>query len=110
MPVVNLNKPEAKKIIIDYLKNMKPYAFELNFTKDTSSVLRDNKFITQTGAKVWINSLWASLNAGHDDDTAIEDGNLKDSWDWIIARGATIIQTDRPEQMLKYLRKKQLHK
>ncbi|MFA6083275.1 glycerophosphodiester phosphodiesterase family protein [Mucilaginibacter sp.] len=110
MPVVNLNKPEAKKIIIDYLKNMKPYAFELNFTKDTSSVLSDNKFITQTGAKVWINSLWASLNAGHDDDTAIEDGNLKDSWDWIIAHGATIIQTDRPEQMLKYLRKKQLHK
>jgi len=110
MPVVNLDKPEAKQIIVDYLKNMKPYAFELNFTKDTSAVLRDNKFITQTGAKVWINSLWASLNAGHDDDTAVEDDNKKDSWDWIIAHGATIIQTDRPQLMLEYLRKKHLHK
>jgi glycerophosphoryl diester phosphodiesterase len=110
MPVVNLDKPEAKQIIIDYLNNMKPYAFELNFTKDTSAVLRDNKFITQTGSKVWINSLWASLNAGHDDDTAVEDDNKKDSWDWIIAHGATIIQTDRPQLMLEYLRKKHLHK
>lgn len=110
MPVVNLDKPEAKQIIVDYLKNMKPYAFELNFTKDTSAVLKDNKFITQTGSKVWINSLWASLNAGHDDDTAVEDDNKKDSWDWIIAHGATIIQTDRPLLMLEYLRKKHLHK
>jgi len=110
MPVVNLDKPEAKKIIVDYLNNMKPYAFELNFTKDTSAVLSNNLFITQKGAKVWINSLWASLNAGHDDDKAVEDGNLKDSWDWIIAHKATIIQTDRPRQMLEYLRKKHLHK
>jgi glycerophosphoryl diester phosphodiesterase len=110
MPVVNIDKPEAKKIITNYLQNMKPYAFELNFSKDTSEILRDNKFITQKGSKVWINSLWASLNAGHDDDTAVEDGNLKDSWGWIIAHGATIIQTDRPKRMLEYLRKKKLHK
>ena len=110
MPVVNLDKPGAKKVIVDYLNNMKPYAFELNFTRDTSAVLADNKFITKTGAKVWINSLWASLNAGHDDDTAVEKGDLKNSWDWIIAHGATIIQTDRPGQMLKYLRSKKLHK
>ncbi|MEO3407755.1 glycerophosphodiester phosphodiesterase family protein [Mucilaginibacter sp. CAU 1740] len=110
MPVVSLDKPEAKQIIVDYLKNMKPYAFELIFTKDTSAVLKDNKFITKTGAKVWINSLWASLNAGHDDDTAVEDGNKKDSWDWIIAHGATIIQTDRPKLMIEYLRDKKLHK
>jgi glycerophosphoryl diester phosphodiesterase len=46
MPIVNLDKPDAKKIITDYLKNMKPYAFELNFGKDTSSVLTDSRFIT----------------------------------------------------------------
>ncbi|AMR30742.1 glycerophosphodiester phosphodiesterase [Mucilaginibacter sp. PAMC 26640] len=110
MPVVNLDKPGAKQVITDYLKNMKPYAFELNFTKDTAAVLSDNKFISNKGAKVWINSLWASLNAGHDDDTAVEDGNLKDSWDWIVAHGATVIQTDRPQQLLAYLRKRKLHK
>lgn len=110
MPVVNLDKPNAKKVIVDYLKGMKPYAFELIFTKDTSAILADNKFITNTGSKIWINSLWASLNGGHDDDMAVEDGNKKDSWDWIINHGATIIQTDRPKLLLEYLRKKQLHR
>ncbi|WP_214071565.1 glycerophosphodiester phosphodiesterase family protein [Mucilaginibacter sp. dw_454] len=108
-PVVNLDKPEAKQIIVDYLKNMKPYSFELNFTKDTSAILADNKFITKTGSKIFINSLWASLNAGHDDDTAVELNNKKDSWDWIMDHGATIIQTDRPKLMLEYLRSKHLH-
>jgi glycerophosphoryl diester phosphodiesterase len=110
MPVVNLDKPDARKVIVDYLKGMKPYAFELIFTKDTSAILTDNKFITKTGSKVWINSLWASLNGGHDDDTAVEEDNKKDSWDWIINHGATIIQTDRPKLLLEYLRKKQLHR
>jgi glycerophosphoryl diester phosphodiesterase len=109
MPIVNLDKSDARKIITDYLKNMKPFAFELNFGKDTSSVLKDNRFITKTGAKVWLNSLWASLNAGHEDDLAVEQGNTKDSWDWLIAHGATCIQTDRPKQMLEYLKHKKLH-
>jgi glycerophosphoryl diester phosphodiesterase len=110
MPVVNLDKPDARKIIVDYLKGMKPYAFELIFTKDTSAILTDNKFITKTGSKIWINSLWASLNGGHDDDTAVEDDNKEESWDWIINHGATIIQTDRPKLLLEYLRTKQLHR
>jgi glycerophosphoryl diester phosphodiesterase len=109
MPIVNLDKPDARKIITDYLKNMKPFAFELNFGNDTSSVLMDSRFITKTGSKVWLNSLWASLNAGHEDDLAIEQSNTKDSWDWLIAHGATCIQTDRPKQMLEYLKSKKLH-
>ncbi|TWR24737.1 glycerophosphodiester phosphodiesterase family protein [Mucilaginibacter pallidiroseus] len=110
MPIVNLSKPEAKQIINDYLANMKPFAFEMNFGKDTSAILANNKFITTKGARVWLNSLWASLNAGHDDDTAIEGGNFKDSWDWLIAHGATVIQTDRPKEMIKYLKARKLYK
>jgi glycerophosphoryl diester phosphodiesterase len=109
MPVIYLDKPDARQIIKDYLKNMHPYAFELIFTKDTSAILTGNKFITKTGAKIWINSLWASLNGGHDDDLAVEDGDKKNSWDWIMNHGATIIQTDRPQLLLQYLREKHLH-
>ncbi len=109
MPIVNLDKPEARRIIVDYLANMKPYAFEMNFKQDTSSILKDNKFITRTGTKVWLNSLWASLNAGHEDDLAVEQNNKKDSWDWLIAHGATVLQTDRPKELLQYLRTQKLH-
>ena len=110
MPVVSLDQPAARAIISEYQKQIKPVAFELNFKKDTSSVLTDSRFINQHGSKIWINSLWASLNGGHDDDTAVDDGNIKDSWDWIIAHGATMIQTDRPKELLAYLRKRKLHR
>lgn len=110
MAVVDLDKPTAKQIIDDYQKAIKPVAFELIFQKDTDGILTDNAFIRNHGSKIWYNSLWASLNGGHEDDLAFDDGNTKDSWDWLIAHGATVLQTDRPEAMLKYLKKKGLHK
>jgi glycerophosphoryl diester phosphodiesterase len=110
MAVVDLDKPGAKQCIENYQHQIKPVAFELNFGTDTSAILKNNQFINRNGSRIWINSLWASLNAGHDDDTAVDLGNTKDSWDWIIAHGATIIQTDRPKEMLLYLKKKGLHK
>jgi glycerophosphoryl diester phosphodiesterase len=103
MAVVNLDKPGAKQVIENYQRHIKPVA-------DTSAILKNNRFINKNGSRIWINSLWASLNAGHDDDTAVDLGNTENSWDWIIAHGATIIQTDRPREMLQYLRKKGLHK
>jgi glycerophosphoryl diester phosphodiesterase len=108
MPVVDLGEPGARKVIEDYLKGMKPYAFELIFVKDTSAILKDSRFITKTGAKIWINSLWPSLNGGHDDDRAVEQGDTKNSWDWLIEHGATVVQTDRPKELLYYLKSKKL--
>ncbi|MFD0763291.1 glycerophosphodiester phosphodiesterase family protein [Mucilaginibacter lutimaris] len=109
MPIVNLDKANARAIIVEYLKNIKPWAFEFNFRSDTSSILKDNRFITAAGSKIWFNSLWASLNAGHDDDLAVEENNKKDSWDWLISHGATVLQTDRPKELLAYLRSRRLH-
>ncbi len=109
MPVVNLDRPEAAGMIAGYEKQMHAAAFELNFGSDTSAVLGRFADIRRKGARVWVNSLWASLNAGHEDDRAVS-GDLEGSYDWIIARGATIIQTDRPEFLLSYLRKRGLHR
>jgi glycerophosphoryl diester phosphodiesterase len=110
MPVVYLDKPTARQIIDEYQIEIKPVAFELIFQKDTSAILTKNTFIPQHGSKIWINALWASLNAGHDDDLAVEKGDIKNSWGWLINHGARIIQTDRPKQLLMYLKKHSLHK
>ncbi len=109
MPIVNLDKPDARQIIKDYQQRMKPFGFELNFKTDTSFIFKNPKLITGTGSKIWLNSLWASLNAGHDDDLAVEEGNKKDSWDWLINHGAMVLQTDRPKELLQYLKTKRLH-
>ncbi|WP_259067054.1 glycerophosphodiester phosphodiesterase family protein [Mucilaginibacter sp. X4EP1] len=110
MPVVNIDKPAARTVIDEYQHEIKPVAFELNFPTDTSKIIENAGFIRENHSKIWINALWPWLNGGHDDDRAVEENDKKDSWDWLIARGATMIQTDRPKDLLNYLRSKSLHK
>lgn len=105
MPVVNLNSPNAKSIIEGY-KTLKPVAIECNIKEYTPEVEKLLKLIKDNGSKIWINSLWPSLNAGHDDDRAVELNQADDSWGWILQRGASIMQTDRPASLLKYLQDK----
>ena len=109
MPVVNLHKEGAEDIIDGYLANMKPAAFELVFDNDGPEVQRLIKKVRESGARIFINSLWPELCGGHDDDRAVELGEPEESWGWIIGQGAKLIQTDRPALLLEYLKEKKLH-
>lgn len=108
MPIIQLDNPDAERILDEYL-TISPVAIECCFQNCTSDVLRLLQKIKSSGVKIWINSLWASLNAGHDDDRAVEKGEVEESWGWIISQGATLIQTDRPAAMISYLKEKGLH-
>jgi glycerophosphoryl diester phosphodiesterase len=44
------------------------------------------------------------LNGGHDDDRAVELNQKDESWGWLLEKGASLIQTDRPVQLLQYLK------
>ena len=68
------------------------------------------KKVRDSGAKIFINSLWPELCGGHDDDRAVELHQTDESWGWIINQGAKLIQTDRPAILLQYLKDKKLHK
>lgn len=108
MPIVNLNKPDAEKMIDSY-KALKPVAIECCFSQVTPDVLRLLKKVNENGSKIWINSLWASLNAGHDDDRAVELNEPDETWGWILKQGAALIQTDRPQVLINYLKKHKRH-
>ena len=108
MPIVNLNKPDAEKMIDSY-KALKPVAIECCFSEVTPDVLRLLKKVNENGSKIWINSLWASLNAGHDDDRAVELNEPDETWGWILKQGAALIQTDRPQALINYLKKHKRH-
>lgn len=108
MPIVNLNKPDAEKMIDNY-KALKPVAIECCFSQVTPDVLRLLKKVNENGSKIWINSLWASLNAGHDDDRAVELNEPDETWGWILKQGAALIQTDRPQALINYLKKHKRH-
>lgn len=108
MPIVNLNKPDAEKMIDSY-KALKPVAIECCFSQVTPDVLRLLKKVNENGSKIWINSLWASLNADHDDDRAVELNEPDETWGWILKQGAALIQTDRPQALINYLKKHKRH-
>ena len=104
MPIVNLNAPDAEQMIDGY-KTIKPVAIECCFSEVNPEVIRLLKKVRDNGSKIWMNSLWPSLNAGHDDDRAVELGQADESWGWLIEQGASLIQTDRPHSLINYLQK-----
>ncbi|WP_339916916.1 glycerophosphodiester phosphodiesterase family protein [Yeosuana marina] len=108
MPIINLDKQSnALQIIDDYQTKLKVKAFEIVFSKDTSKVLNRFSQIKNKGSRVWVNSLWSSLNAGYEDNEAIK--NPDSIYGWYIKKGVNMIQTDRPELLLNYLKSRSLH-
>jgi len=109
MPIVDLGKPAAATMLQDYEQKLRPVAVEVIFATD-SALLRSNyQLIPRNKGRIWYNSLWASLDAGHDDERSVEERQPDAGWGWLLAHGATIIQTDRPAELIAYLRKKKLH-
>lgn len=92
-----------------YTRRTRPCAFELVFVSDDDPIvsLETTARIKQAGARVWVNTLWDSLAAGHTDAKSLT--NPEAGWGWAIARGANIIQSDESQRLLQYLRARQLH-
>ena len=110
MPVVNLDKPGASELMNDYLKDLKPSAYELLYASDeTVDYPIELKNMLDGKALIWYNTLWDTLCGGHDDDQALTDPDS--AFGFLIDNlGARIIQTDRAELLLNYLRSRSLHK
>lgn len=105
MPIVNLDTPQAEALIDGYAV-LRPVAVECCFNEVTPDVLRLLQKVKAGGSKIWLNSLWPSLNAGHDDDRAVELNEADESWGWLLEQGASLMQTDRPAALLDYLQTK----
>jgi glycerophosphoryl diester phosphodiesterase len=92
-----------------YSRLLKPCAFELVFTSEEDPIISADtvRKIRESGARLWINTLWESQAAGRADAKAVADPEA--NWGWVIARGANIIQTDEAERLLQYLRSRKLH-
>ncbi|AQX86206.1 glycerophosphodiester phosphodiesterase family protein [Elizabethkingia bruuniana] len=88
--------------INDFSAIFNPVAYEVIIKDDTSKADQLLKLIKSKKALIWINALWPELCAGHDDDLAEDQPDVH--WGWMIRKGANIIQTDRPESLIRYLR------
>ncbi len=107
MPIIKKSTPQLEGFVDDFLIESKPVAFEVLYETEESFMFSHLKEIKSNDCRVWVNTLWESLCAKHDDDRAVD--NPDESWGWVIEHGANIIQTDRPALLLEYLREKGLH-
>ena len=109
MPVVDVYKADAKQKMDGYMKKLKPAAYELCYQTDEqiSYPLQIKKDL-KGKSLIWYNTLWDTLCGGHDDDLALKDPDAAFGF-LIHTLGARIIQTDRAELLLNYLKKNNLH-
>jgi glycerophosphoryl diester phosphodiesterase len=109
MPIVDFGKKTGWPLYNEYQqKKVVPLAYEVCWKEMTPEIEAAMKNIVAQGSKLWINSLWSSLNGGLDDDKAYYDQDA--IYGKLIRMGATMLQTDRPEMMIRYLHKHHLHK
>jgi glycerophosphoryl diester phosphodiesterase len=53
--------------------------------------------------------MWPSADGGYDDDRAVEEGADK-IWGWIVRNGGSQIMSDRPFELMEYLRQSGRHR
>ncbi|MDR0414861.1 MAG: FG-GAP-like repeat-containing protein [Prevotellaceae bacterium] len=106
MPVLNLQSGDANGVITSFLTGFQTYAMEVQFSNEDFNPSSYTERIAAGGSRVWINSLWASLCGAHEDEKAMSDPDA--SWGWLLEKGATMLQTDRPRELIWYLQRKGL--
>ncbi|MDY5241751.1 MAG: glycerophosphodiester phosphodiesterase family protein [Alistipes senegalensis] len=109
MPIINFGKKHHDEILRSYRQLPTPLlAYEVCWSKYTPKVKQFMQEVIAGGSKLWVNSLWPSQNGGLCDDAAIE-GDPAAVYGKLVDMGATLIQTDRPELLISYLRSRGLH-
>lgn len=108
MPIVTADGENTLKAVQEYIDLLHPVAFEIVFPEGKEPACLQIKQLLKGKSLVWANSMWRGLSANYTDDAALDDpdavyGHL------IRVLGARLIQTDRPVELLEYLRKKGWH-
>ena len=107
MPVIDINKPKGQALFAEYVdRGVVPMAFEVCWQYPGEEMDNCVAEIKKMGSKLWVNTFWPSVcgGFGNDDDAALEVADPAEVYGQYIDMGASMIQTDRPELLIKYLR------
>lgn len=102
MPIISFDKKGYKELFKEVLAN-KPKALECTFSSDTIPEVKQLLGLSKNGTRIWVNSLWPEHNSGHHDDRALIEPDSV--YGWLRSKGVNMIQTDRPQLLISYLKK-----
>ena len=107
MPVVGNVQGGESDQFKSYITAKKPQmAYELCFNELNDNVKDAARKVLASGSKVWVNTIWGSLCGEYDDDKAFGAADPDSVYGPILDLGTSIIQTDRPEFLIRYLEEK----
>lgn len=109
MPKINFEEPGAQEIIADVTKKLKAPIHELKYASDKTlpDAVKGSKTLAPK-SRIWYNTLWDTQCGGHDDEVALKDPDA--AYGFLIKTLKTnVIQTDRAQMVLDYLRARKLH-
>ena len=102
MPLITDEIKDIKTYVDSHESILNPSSYEIVFNEDYMDSFEYIPEIQKNGDNVWINTLWPSLANNRTDDKAY--WNPDDNWGWVVKEGATMIQTDRPSELIAYLK------
>lgn len=109
MPIISPSNAKSMALFEEYIADDEPQlAYEICWGEYTPEVESAMQRLIADGSKLWVNSLWNSLCGGLSDDVAWVT-SADEVYGKLVDMGATMIQTDRPEYLLEYLRERGLH-
>ena len=106
MPIIDINKEKGQQLFYDYVnRGVVPMAFEVCWQENGEEMEKCVAEIKKMGSKLWVNTFWPSVcgGFGNDDDAALDAADPADVYGQYVEMGASLIQTDRPELLIKYL-------
>ena len=106
MPIIDINRPKGQALFAEYLeRGVVPMAFEVCWQVPGEEIENCAAEIKKMGSKLWVNTFWPSVcgGLGNDDDAALAAEDPADVYAQSLEMGASMIQTDRPEMLIKYL-------
>jgi glycerophosphoryl diester phosphodiesterase len=113
MPIVDIQKPRGEALFNSYLEQgVVPLAYEVCWqSNEDGAFAQACERILAQGSKIWVNTIWATLcgGDGNDDDAAFVASDPGQVYQQYLDKGVSMIQTDRPELLIGWLKSKGRH-
>lgn len=106
MPKVYLSRKDALERIDEYIERLDPPVFEVIYRNDDDPAMEQVREKLRGRSRIWINTLWDSLCAGHSDDTSFYEGPDAGYGFLIDTMEAGVLQTDRSALLIEYLQER----
>ncbi|MBR5592031.1 MAG: glycerophosphodiester phosphodiesterase family protein [Kiritimatiellae bacterium] len=102
-PVIEDKIPNLESYVDEYLTKLKPFAFQFRMVSLGSQAYALLPKILASPSRAFVAATWPHHTAGHDDRVSLFEAPEK-GWGWLIKQGFTILETNHPRELVRYLK------